>query len=176
MSKQVKVNHDEGTVYVPGSGNLPLIGVDPKKLEEREKVNARNKLHLRRQVLSTWRCTQCKRTWSGKFVRVKWELIDGIRTELLVCPDKRCDGPVVVFKDAFDLMNAPREERAELRRTQFSFNEMSRCTAVNFGKFLETEYRKSGLNAQVEIGRQVQCSTCTECLILRRDWRWEVVR
>jgi hypothetical protein len=173
---QVKVNHEQGSVYVPGQGSLPLIGVDAKTLGEQEKRHERTKLQIRRMKMSIWKCTQCKRKQSGKFVRYRPEMIDGIMTDGYHCFDKRCDGRVVISQDAFDLRNGPREARAELKRTSFSPKEMRYCTAQVFERFLETEYKKGGMGAQVEIGRQVQCSVCTECVVLQKNWVWEVMR
>jgi len=177
MSNDVKVDHNRGTIFVPGQGNLPLVGVDAKQLSEKEKQYERTKLQLRRMKLSIWKCTECKRQWSGKFVRYRPEMIDGILTDGYHCADKRCDGRVVIFRDAFDLVNGPKEQKAELKRTALPpRGEMRPCTVQTFERFLESEYRQGGLGTQVEIGRQVQCAACTECVMLRRNWTWEVIR
>lgn len=177
MKDEVKVDHNEGTVHVPGSGSLPLIGVDPKKLSDKQKQHERTTIQIRRMKMSIWKCTQCKRSWSGKFVRYKPEMVGGIMTDAFTCPDRSCGAPVVIFKDAFDLVNGPKESRADLKRTSLPpRSEMNPCTLQTFEKFLEAEYRRGGIGTQVEIGRQVQCATCTECVMLQKNWTWEVIR
>jgi len=155
---------------------MPLVGMEDKKLKEKEKQHQRMSVHLRRQMLSEYQCTQCKRVWSGKIVRVKWDTQRGLKVELLVCPDKRCDGPVVIYRDALDLTNPPHEERVDLKKTRWDEKDMANCTAATFSRFRLQEFTKGGMGTQVEIGREVQCSFCAECVVLKKDGKWEVSR
>jgi hypothetical protein len=64
--------------------------------------------HWKRQMLSRFQCLQCKKTFWGKWCRVKWRNLDGVQTETLVCPDQTCDGPTVMVQDALNLREVPK--------------------------------------------------------------------
>lgn len=106
-----KVDHETGLIHVPGRGNLPLIGPTSgsayEDLKAKEKQNRAAMLHLKRQMLSTFQCTQCKRKQPGTQVRVKWMKTEGVDMETLVCRDPKCDAPVVMIEDARDLRAIP---------------------------------------------------------------------
>jgi DNA-directed RNA polymerase subunit RPC12/RpoP len=174
--RREQVTVEEGKIWVPGAGRLPLIGPDPKKLEDAQRQQQKRNIHIRRQLFSVYQCLQCKRKLKGRNVRVKWEMRDGIRTELLVCNDSHCQGPVIVFRDAFDLLNPPQEQKATLRDTVIPWSDMQRCTVDAFRSFLDVEYARSGMGTEVEIGRQVGCPHCRESVVLQKNWRWEVTR
>ena len=175
--EEVSVDPEQGKIWVPGQGNLPLIGPEGKKLDDAKRQHEKANLHMRRQMLSEYRCLQCKKIIKGKHVKVKWELQEGLGVELLVCNDPHCQGPVILHKDALDVMNPPAERRARLKDTVIPWSDMAGCTENAFRKFLEFEYSRSGgMQAEVEIGRQVGCPYCRESVVLRRNWRWEVTR
>lgn len=113
---EVSIDHDRGLIWTPGIGWQPLLGPTSgaayQELKRKEQERKQLNIHLRRQILSTWRCTECKRVWIGKDVRVKWRKVDGVNMETLVCPDPRCDGPVIIEKDAFSLTNPVNEAQA----------------------------------------------------------------
>jgi hypothetical protein len=176
MSDGIKVDSSKNTIWVPGSGNLPMVGLDQQRLDEKQKQHQRMSIHLRRQMLSTFQCTECKRKWSGKNVRIKWALQDGLKVELPVCPDLKCNAPVMIFRDALDLTKPLDEPRLNLLKTFYNFKFMRPCTASTFDRFLTQEFTKGGLGAQVEIGHEVQCPHCPECVVLREDGKWEVVK
>jgi hypothetical protein len=92
-------------MQIPGvKGDSPLVGVDHKQLEDKRREHAERKLMLERQIASRWKCLRCKKLWWGRDVRVK--LADNM--EVLVCPDSKCGGPVIVHQDALSLTNPPR--------------------------------------------------------------------
>jgi hypothetical protein len=62
---------------------------------------------IRRQMRSTFQCTQCKKTFSGKFARVKWRTVQGVLMETLVCFDSKCDAPIVMIEDGLDVRVIP---------------------------------------------------------------------
>lgn len=111
LTDQAKVDHETGLIYVPGKGNLPLIGPTSgaayEDLKAKEKEHREANLRLRRAILSTYRCTQCKRVQSGANVRVRWMKFHGVEAETLVCANPRCDAPVVVIEDAANLRAIP---------------------------------------------------------------------
>lgn len=75
----------------PGSGAMDLVGVDPKTLRERRDAFLKLRARVAEDMRADWTCTQCRRTFSGRRVRV---VVRG-GVEALVCPDRECDGPVV---------------------------------------------------------------------------------
>jgi hypothetical protein len=110
--EEVSVNTQDGTIYVPGSGRLPLIGPtnsnqELDRLKKSEASFKQVKVHMQRQLRSKYQCIQCKRKWSGKLVRIKWVKQDGVNMETLVCPDTHCDSPVVMVEDALSLTHPP---------------------------------------------------------------------
>ncbi len=83
--------------------NGPTTGSEYQKLKRKEKQNAQAMRLLRKQMISTFQCTQCHRKFSGRFARIKWRKVQGINMETLVCPDVKCDAPVVMIKEAGEL-------------------------------------------------------------------------
>lgn len=75
----------------PETGTMDLVGVDPKTLRERRDAFLKLRARVLADMRAHWMCTECKRVWSGRSVRV---VIRG-GVEVLVCPDRKCDGPVV---------------------------------------------------------------------------------
>ena len=94
-SKAAEIDLNEGTFRLPGGAPMDLVGVDPKKLQERRDEFLKLRARVQRDMRSEWQCTQCKKTFMGRNLRV---VVRG-RVEVLVCPDKRCDAPVVRIKD-----------------------------------------------------------------------------
>lgn len=112
----VKVDHETGMVNVPGKGELPLIGPTSgsayEDLKKREKDQYQFMLRLKRAILSTYQCQQCKKKMSGGNVRPKTVSIDGIETQILVCSDPKCDAPVTLIEDVLNVARPPcRHER-----------------------------------------------------------------
>lgn len=107
----IRIDHETGLIHGLPNGPEPLVG--PTTGSEYEALKKKEATHkqamhlLKRQILSTYQCCQCKRKWPGKDVRVKWRKQEGVNMETLVCPDKRCDGPVVVYEDAISLTRPP---------------------------------------------------------------------
>ena len=92
--KSAGLDLDLNRFTLPGSDRpMPLVGVDPRALREKRDAFLRLRARVLADLRSTWRCTECRRTWSGRDVRVV--LRGSPAAETLVCPDKRCDGPVV---------------------------------------------------------------------------------
>lgn len=109
--ERIRVDHETGLIHGLPDGPQPLIGPttgrEYEELKKKEKEHGQAMHLLRRQMLSTYQCCQCKRKWSGKHARVKWRQTEGVNMETLVCPDSHCDGPLVLFEDAADLRHAP---------------------------------------------------------------------
>jgi DNA-directed RNA polymerase subunit RPC12/RpoP len=95
--EQVSIDTSRNKIFVPGSGNLPMIGLDRAQLDDAEKRTLRQKTELLRAIRSTWQCTACKQKFPGSVVKVK----KGDSGPLMVCPE--CSGPVVVLSDALNL-------------------------------------------------------------------------
>ena len=104
---ELYINHRDGTVRRPNHAPIPLVGpttgTEYEELKKGEAKNAVAMKFIRRQMASTFQCTQCKRKFSGKFARVKWRNVDGIFAETLVCFDSKCDAPIVCIVDALDM-------------------------------------------------------------------------
>lgn len=107
----VWVDHDTGLIHGLPGGPQPLVGpTTGAAYQELKKNEAKHKqeMHLlKRQILSTYQCIQCKRKQPGAFVRMKWEIKDGVNMQLLVCRNPKCDGPVVLIEDAMSLTRPP---------------------------------------------------------------------
>jgi hypothetical protein len=108
MSDKVTVNPD-GSINIPGVGTREMVGVDPAHFQQKQHEHKQRMAIIQRQMRSVYRCTECKRKWVGRDVRVVQRRINGTMMEVLVCPDRRCDGPVVLFQDALSLTNPPRD-------------------------------------------------------------------
>jgi hypothetical protein len=106
--QHVKVDWDKGTVRIPGKPDLPLIGVDPKRLKSREEEIADFNARVAERMSKKYKCARCKRTFSGKLVRprLKRELeaadvaadsdrVNELDIDRLRCPNPKCDGDVV---------------------------------------------------------------------------------
>lgn len=109
--EHIRIDHETGLIHGLPDGpeplNGPTTGSEYEALKKKE-VEHKQAMHLlKRQMLSTYQCTQCKRKFSGKLARVKWRTTEGVNMETLVCPDQRCDGPVVMVADALSLTNPP---------------------------------------------------------------------
>lgn len=108
---QIRIDHETGLIHGLPEGPQPLVGPttgsEYQELKKKEKQHAQAMHFLKRQILSTYQCTQCKRKWSGRDVRVKWRKQDGVNMETLVCPNKKCDGPVIMVEDAANLRHLP---------------------------------------------------------------------
>jgi hypothetical protein len=111
LRETVKVDHETGMVNVPGKGDLPLIGPTSgsayEDLKKREAEQRQFMMRLKRAILSTYQCQQCKRKMSGANIRVRMETIGGIQAQTLVCSDPKCDAPVTLVEDARDLRQPP---------------------------------------------------------------------
>jgi RNase P subunit RPR2 len=100
--EQVSIDADRNQIFVPGSGNLPMIGLDRKKLDAAEKKTMHERVQLQRMLKSLWQCTECKQKLPGSVVKVK--KVDNMPA--MVCPE--CSGPVIVVEDALSLTKPPR--------------------------------------------------------------------
>ena len=104
---ELYIDHKTGLVHRPNHEPIPLFGpttgAEYEELKKKEIGNSKAMAHIRRQMASTFQCTQCKRKFSGKFARVKWRNVDGIFAETLVCFDSKCDAPIVCIVDALDM-------------------------------------------------------------------------
>ena len=109
--EEIRIDHETGLIHgLPGGPqplNGPTTGAEYEALKKKEAQHKQAMHLIRRQMLSTYQCTQCKRKWSGKHARVKWRTQDGVNMETLVCPDSHCDGPLVLIEDALNLRQAP---------------------------------------------------------------------
>lgn len=107
------IDHETGLIHLPGHAPEPVVGETSGKayqdLKDRDVRRQQMMRHIRRQMLSRFQCTQCKRKFWGKDCRVKWRTVDGIMTETLVCPNVKCDGPTVMIQDALNLREIPSE-------------------------------------------------------------------
>jgi len=108
---QLWVDHETGLIHRPNHDPVELNGpTTGREYEELKKASQRNEVamaHMKRQMLSTFQCTQCRTKFSGKFARIKWRKVDGIDMETLVCFDQKCDGPIIMIEDALDLRKVP---------------------------------------------------------------------
>ena len=66
---------------------------------------------MKRQILSNWRCTQCKRVWRGSLVRFTMRMVGGKGYEEFKCPDKSCDAPVVICETVEQIAVRQAEEK-----------------------------------------------------------------
>ena len=105
------VDHKTGLIHRKGHDPVPLngptTGSEYEDLKRKEKRNANAMALIRRQMRSTFQCTQCKKTFSGKFARVKWRTVQGVLMETLVCFDSKCDAPIVMIEDGLDVRVIP---------------------------------------------------------------------
>lgn len=101
--EKVRVDHETGLIHGLPGGPQPLVGPtagrEYEALKRNEQKHAAAMQILKRQMASTFQCTQCKRTFPGTVVRVKFPMVGGVPTQLLVCPDSKCDAPVVMVKE-----------------------------------------------------------------------------
>ena len=104
---RVKVDPTTGQMHVPGQGTMPLVGADPGQLDQKRREHNQRMALLRRQINSEYRCLQCKRVWKGAQVRAVLRHEHGTQMEVLKCPDTKCDGPVVLHRDALSLTHPP---------------------------------------------------------------------
>ena len=100
--ERVSVDPSSNKIFVPGSGNIPIVGLDREKLDAAQKRNQRDMLELRRMMLSTWQCTACRKKFPGREVRAKKDGLNGVA---FICPE--CSGPVVIMEDALSLTVIP---------------------------------------------------------------------
>jgi hypothetical protein len=98
--EQVSIDADRNQIFVPGSGNMPMIGLDRAKLDAAEKKTLYEKVQIQRMLLSRWQCTQCRQKYPGKEVIVK----KGDFGPLFTCP--QCSGPVIILDDALNLVQS----------------------------------------------------------------------
>jgi len=96
--EQVSINPDRNSVFVPGSGSLPIVGLNRATLDERSKIALKEKVMMERIMRSTWQCTECKQKFPGTEVRMKKGTVMPIE---YVCPE--CGGIVIVKDDALQL-------------------------------------------------------------------------
>ncbi len=108
---ELYIDHRDGTIRRPNHAPIPLqgptTGAEYEELKCKEKQNAKAMALLRRQMASTFQCTQCKRKFSGKFARIKWRTVQGVFMETLVCFNPKCDAPVVMIEDGLDVRVIP---------------------------------------------------------------------
>lgn len=109
--EQIRIDHETGLIHGLPDGpqplNGPTVGREYEELKKKEAAHKQAMHLLKRQMLSVYQCTECKRKWSGKLARVKWRKTEGVNMETLVCPDPHCDGPLVLYQDAMSLTNPP---------------------------------------------------------------------
>jgi hypothetical protein len=92
--KEAGVDLDLNRFLPPGGASpMDMVGVDAKAMRGKRDEFLRLRERVRRDMRDSWRCTECRRVWRGRDVRVVIRGRPGV--EVLVCPDKRCDGPVV---------------------------------------------------------------------------------
>lgn len=105
------IDHETGLIHRPNNEPIELVGPttgrEYEDLKKAEKRNEQAMKLLKRQILSTFQCTQCRQKFSGKFARIKWRKVQGIDMETLVCFDPKCDAPVVMIEDAMNLRKVP---------------------------------------------------------------------
>jgi RNase P subunit RPR2 len=98
--EQVSIDPNRNRIFVPGTGDQPMVGLDRAKLDAASKRQLRENVQLQRMMRSTWRCVTsegCRQEWPGTAVRVR-KMEEQV---VMVCPE--CGGPVVVVKDALSL-------------------------------------------------------------------------
>lgn len=114
------VNHETGMIERPGQASIalngPTSGSEYEQLKAKEVEARAMMLRIKREMLSVHKCPQCG--WQGRgdgtqanrnlgACRIKRAKLHGVETELLVCPNTRCDSPVLRIQDAADLRIAP---------------------------------------------------------------------
>ena len=107
----VWIDHETGLIHGLPNGPQPLVGPTTgaayEELKKNEKNHeAANRL-LKRQMLSNWQCTQCKRKWRGTLIRFR--IVNG--KEQLTCPDAHCDAPVVICETVEQIAVRQSKER-----------------------------------------------------------------
>ena len=75
--EKVSINHETGTIHVPGVGDLPLkgdftsgFGYEELKRKEQE-WRTQTEPYLLAKLRKTWQCTQCKRIIAGQNLKAK---------------------------------------------------------------------------------------------------------
>jgi hypothetical protein len=110
---ELYIDHKTGLVHRPNHDPIPLsgptTGAEYEELKQKEILNSKAMAHIRRQMASTFQCTQCKRKFSGKFAVVKWLKTEGVLMETLICFDQKCAAPVVMIKDGLDVRTVTRK-------------------------------------------------------------------
>jgi hypothetical protein len=114
------IDHETGMIHRPNNEpialNGPTSGSEYEQLKAKEKQAREMMLRIKRELLSVHVCPQCG--WKGRgdgtrancnigACRIKRATLHGVEMELLVCPDTRCDSPVLRVEDAMDLRSMP---------------------------------------------------------------------
>jgi len=111
----VWIDHETGLIHGLPEGPQPLVGPTSGAAYEELKRNEKNQAALnkvmRRQILSNWKCTQCKRVWKGSLVRFSMNVIGGKTFESFKCPDTSCDAPVVICETVEQIAVRQAEEK-----------------------------------------------------------------
>jgi len=95
--KAAAIDLDLGKFRLPGQAPMDLVGIDPADLLKRREQFLARRSQLQRDLRSRWRCTQCRTVYpNGENIRV---VIRG-GVEVFVCPDKKCDAPVIRIEDS----------------------------------------------------------------------------
>jgi hypothetical protein len=102
--ERISIDPDSNKIFVPGSGNLPIIGLHRGKLNAAQKKAQRDMVALKAAIMSTWQCTACHQKFPGAEVKVKKGPGE---TALFVCPE--CKGAIVVVENALSLVKPPKE-------------------------------------------------------------------
>lgn len=93
------VDHETGTMAVPGVGDLPLVG--PTSGREYAALKTQEESHkdlmalLAARIHSTYVCIQCRRTYPG--ARVILHTDPDTQATSLRCPDPTCAAPVMIL-------------------------------------------------------------------------------
>lgn len=134
--ERVEVDPNRNRIFVPGSGNMEMIGLDRAQMDKRYKAWLKQDVLARRLIASTWKCANCRQEFPGAEIRIKsarfrcpdckltFAECDGIPvsdgTACPACPTvlavryqnempkcPECEGPVVVKDDALNLRRMP---------------------------------------------------------------------
>jgi hypothetical protein len=111
----IRIDHETGLIHGLPDGPQPLVGPTSGRAYEELKRNEKNHVAanrvMKRQILSNWKCIQCKRVWKGSLVRFTIRVVNGRNFEEFKCPDSKCDAPVVICETVEQIAVRQAEEK-----------------------------------------------------------------
>jgi len=122
LRKRIHVDHETGELDIPGVGKLPLVGPTSgdayRALQNREAEMAELTRLLESMLGKYWRCSRCRRVWSGRQVQLHRPefnpdvstVLDFIGKYKPMCPSKRCQETAAKYHEFPELTETEKPE------------------------------------------------------------------